>query len=106
MEMINDEMLDSLLDEASLRQMTVRQINDNVVKTVRKKSRKSKYKRMLRLLAFCFGVPLLLLMPLSVYHYIGSTQFPLVTIAVTVGLLFFYIPVVMRLNEVFKQPVV
>ena len=106
MEMINDELLDSLLDEASMRQMTVKQINDNVVKAVHKESRKSKYKRILRLVAFCFGVPFLLLLPLSVYHYIGNTQFPLVTIAVTVGLLFFYIPVVMRLNEVFKQPIV
>lgn len=106
MEMINDELLDSLLDEASMRQMTVNQINDNVVKALRKESWKSKYKRMMRLLAFCLGVPFLLLLPLSVYHYIGNTQFPLVTIAVTVGLLFFYIPIVMRLNEVFKQPIV
>lgn len=106
MEMINDEQLDSLLREASVRKEIVGQINANVMRTVRKERRKSKYRSVARLLALCFGVPLLLLLPALALCVVPEFKSSAVTIAVAVSLLFFYVPVVRRLNEIFGLSII
>ncbi len=104
--MINDEQLDSLLREASVRQNIVGQINANVMRTVRKKRRKSKCRSVARLLVLCFGVPLLLLLPALALCVVPEFKSSAVTTAVAMSLLFFYVPVVRRLNEIFRQPTI
>lgn len=93
--------------EAAIRQKMVSQINANVMKAVRKASRKSKCRSALRLVVFCFGVPLLLFLPaLALFIGMEIKLSAASTIAVGVSLLFFYVPVVRRLNEIFRQPTV
>lgn len=106
MKIINDEQLDSLLREVSVRQNIVGQINANVMRTVRKERRKNKCKSVVRLLALCFGVPLLLLLPALALCVVPEFKSSAVTIAVAVSLLFFYVPIVSRLNEIFRQPII
>lgn len=100
METINDEQLDSLLRLSAHRYETVNSINDAVMKTVKRESRKVKAKKIARLLAFCFGVPLLLLLPAGLFFFVSEQTFSLSTIAIGISLLFFYVPVVRGLNEI------
>lgn len=105
MEMIDDEKLDNLLQDSAHRQEMVSQINANVMETVSRESHKVKAHAILRLLAFCFGVPLLLFLPALALFVTPEPKLSVSTIAVAVSLLFFYVPVVIRLNEVFKRPI-
>lgn len=105
MEMIDDEMLDKLLQDSAHRQEVVSQINANVMETVSRESHKVKVKAVIRLLAFCFGVPLLLFLPALALFVNPEPKLSVSTIAVAVSLLFFYIPVIIRLNEIFKRPI-
>lgn len=93
-----------MLQESAHRYETVSQINDNVMKTIRRDSRKLKAQRVVRLLAFCFVMPFSLLLPALAFLYVPHSL-SIGTIAVGVSLLFFYIPVIIRLNEVFRSPV-
>lgn len=104
MEMIDDKLLDNLLQESAHRYDTVSQINANVMKTVSRESRKVKAKTLLRLIAFCFGVPLLLFLPALVLFVNPEPKLSVGSVAIAVSLLFFYVPVVYKLNEVFRRP--
>lgn len=101
MEMINDNQLDDLIRKSLHRQDVVSGINDNVMRTVQRTKRKAQTRKLLRLIIACVGVPLLLLLPTLALMQPQGPALSLTTIATVVGLLFFYIPVVRRLNQVF-----
>lgn len=101
---MNEEQLESLLHESAHRHETVRAIQENVMKAVGRERRQERTRKGIRLLTFCFGVPLLLFLP-AVALFLASFHEPsIVTITMGVSLLFFYVPVIYRLNHIFNQP--
>lgn len=106
MEIINDEELDVLLHEAVQRSETVNEINKSVMTVVCRESRKVKVKKIIRLLAFCLGVPLMLFLPVMGLLLITDNKMTVTTLVLSVSLVFFYVPVLYRINDIFKQPVI
>lgn len=102
MEMMSDESLDRLIGDAVERRETVSQINANVMKAVGREHRRVSARRVLRMVALCVGVSLVLLLPIAALlagsHGQVTTPGTIVTVG---GLLFFYVPVVRVLNNVF-----
>lgn len=104
MESMNEEQLESLLYESAHRHETVKEIQENVMKAVGRERRRERTRKGIRLLTFCFGVPLLLLLPATVFFFAPFHEPSIVTIAMGVSLLFFYVPVIYRLNHILNQP--
>lgn len=100
---ISDTQLDLLLNDAARREQTLRDIQRQTMQLVRQEARRVRVKRLVRLVVLCFGTPLLLLLPLLSLVWADADHSLPMTVSVCVGLLFYYVPVVMRLNEAFNH---
>lgn len=69
---MNDKELDILFDQSAQRKKTVEQINARVMQTVRRDMRKKAVRRWTRLVAACFGLPILTVL----YIYALYTHMP------------------------------
>ena len=69
---MNDKELDILFSQSAQRQKAVEQINRQVMQTVRRDIRKKAVRRWTRLVAACFGLPMLVVL----YIYALYTYMP------------------------------
>ena len=60
MKMINDRQLDQLISDSLQRQHTIESINTQVLAEVKKYNRTRKWRSIVRIIAFSFGVPTML----------------------------------------------
>ena len=65
---MNDKELDILFDQSAQRQKAIEQINAQVMKTVRRDMRIRWARRWIRLVAICFGLPMLLVLYIFALH--------------------------------------
>ena len=85
---MTDKELDILFAESAQQQKAVEQINRQVMKTVRKDMRRKSVIKWGKLLALCFGLPLLVvLFAYALFTYLPDMQLPLriVTFALPLG---------------------
>lgn len=85
---MTDKELDILFAESAQQQKAVEQINHQVMKTVRKDMRRKSVIKWGKLLALCFGLPLLVvLFAYALFTYLPDMQLPLriVTFALPLG---------------------
>ena len=80
METITDNELDMLFKESAERKQLLAQVNTEVMRTVRKDIRRKQLLRWGRVLAFCFGLPLLAVL----YVFVLRTYMPAMSPALTV----------------------
>lgn len=75
---MTDKELDILFAESALQQKAAEQINRQVMKTVRKDMRRKSVIKWGKLLALCFGLPLLVvLFAYALFTYLPDMQLPL-----------------------------
>ena len=85
---MTDKELDILFAESAQQQKSAEQINRQVMKTVRKDMRRKVIIKWAKLLALCFGLPLLVvLFAYALFTYLPDMQLPLriVTFALPLG---------------------
>ena len=85
---MTDKELDILFAESAQQQKATEQINRQVMKTVRKDMRRKSVIKWGKLLALCFGLPLLVvLFAYALFTYLPDMQLPLriVTFALPLG---------------------
>ena len=94
METITDNELDLLLKESAGRKQLLAQVNTEVMRTVRRDIRRKQLLRWGRVLAFCFGLPLLVVAYVFVLRTFMPAMPPALTVAYYVlplGTLFYYV---------------
>lgn len=73
MKEINDKELDMLINNVFERQELLEEINQQIMKTVKKQHRKSMAYHRLRILAACFGIPLVTVFLLLTYYKVAQS---------------------------------
>lgn len=70
---MDDKELDKLITASLERQQTIETLNQVIVKDIRRRARRQQIRRWTRLVAFSFGMPLLLLL-FGLGIYVAATQ--------------------------------
>ena len=81
MDTITDNELDKLFKESAERKQLLEQVNTEVMRTVRRDIRRKQLLRWGRILGFCFGLPLLVVL----YVFVLRTYMPVMSPALTVA---------------------
>ena len=97
MQTITDNELDLLLKESADRKQLLAQVNTEVMRTVRRDMRRKQLLRWGRLLAFCFGLPLLAVL----YVFVLRTYVPAMPPALTIA--YYVLPLSTLLYYVTKK---
>jgi small-conductance mechanosensitive channel len=85
MKEMNEQELETLIQEALQREQLLDEVNGRVMRTVRRSARKTKARNWVRMIAFAFGLPLvILLMGFTCYHLLslGKTLPMMVSVAI------------------------
>ena len=88
METITDHELDMLFEQSAQHHKAVGQINRQVMRTVRRDMRLKTLRKWAKLLALCFGLPLMVVLyAYTLFTYIPDLQLPLriVTVVLPLG---------------------
>lgn len=72
MKEMNDNELDALIKDSFQRQEILDSINQNVMQTVKRQSKSLKIRQWARLLAYCFGIPLVVMGLLGCAYHIAT----------------------------------
>ena len=97
METITDNELDKLFAESAERNRLLAQVNTEVMRTVRRDIRRKQLLRWGRVLAFCFGLPLLAVL----YVFVLRTYVPVMPPALTIA--YYVLPLSTLLYYVTKR---
>jgi hypothetical protein len=104
MKEINDQDFDALINETVQRQKLLEKVDAQVMQRVKRWKRKECVGEWARLLAFCFGLPLIIILPMaSIYYSLNYMAHLTDVIPFAASMIFFIVVILVEANKVLNN---